>query len=129
MMPYYDSSSALASNRYLNFSTATYTFFMTSKRFGWGNTAYTITKGALHPDGGIAFGKGSQPYTGMLQPVRIYGSETENLTNFNDFANYTPVATFWPCTYNGVAGLWHVEASTFYGNTASSGTLTATDTL
>lgn len=129
MMPYYDSSSALATSRYLVFSTVTYTFFMTSKRFGWGNTAYTYTKGSLHPDGGLSFGKGSQPYTGMLQPVRIYGSETQNLTNFNAFSSYTPIATFWPCTYNGQAGLWYVEQNKFYGNTAGSGTLTAADSI
>ena len=123
MVPYYDSSSGLANNRYLNFSTAAYAFFMTSKRFGWGNTAYTITKGSLHPDGGIAFGKGSQPYTGTIQPVRIYGSETQNLTNFNAFSSYTPIATFWPCTYNGEAGLWYVEENRFFGNTAGVGQL------
>lgn len=130
MVPYYDSTSYLASNRYLNWSYSTYGLFMTQNRFGWGNTAYAYSKGSTHPTGGICFGGGgSAPFTGAMQTFYVYGSDTASLTTYAAFENYTPVATFRPCTYNGVAGLWYVEGNTFYGNTAGSGMLTAADTI
>ena len=129
MLPYYDSSSYLASNRYLNFSYASYNYFMTSKRQGWGSTSYTFTKGSTHPTGGLRFGYGGTPYTGTMMTFYVYGSDTQNLTSYDAFDNYTPVATFRPCTYNGVAGMWYVEGNTFFGNTAGSGTLTATNSV
>ena len=54
----------------------------------------------------------------------VYGSDAQNVATYAGFDNYTPVATFRPCTYNGVAGMWHVEGNAFYGNTAEAGTLT-----
>ena len=126
MIPYYDSSSYLATNRYLNWSNKSYELFMTQKRFGWGNTAYTYTKGSAHPTGGLLVGTtggSTPPFTGKMATLRVYGSDTANVTTAAGFDSYTPVATFRPCTYNGEAGLWYVEGSTFFGNTAGAGTL------
>ena len=120
---YYDSSSVLKSTT-LAFSTTNFTAFLTSKRFGINNTVQSITKGSKHPNGGISFGKSSsQPYTGVLGTVYVYGSGTQNVSTYEGFDSYTPVATFRPCTYNGEAGLWYVEGHTFFGNTAGSGTI------
>lgn len=131
VVPCYDSASALATNRYLNFTYTSFLFFMTSKRFGWGTTSYTYTKGSVHPTDGICFGGGgaTAAFTGAMRTFEVYGSETQDLTNANAFDNYTPIATFRPCIYNGEAGMWHVEENKFYGNTAGSGTLIATDVL
>lgn len=127
-LPYYDSSSYLSSNKYLNFSYNSYGLFMTKNKFGYGTTSYTYTKGSLHPTNGISFGGGgATPFTGFLRTVEIYGSETASLSSYDAFGNYTPIATFRPCTYNGVAGMWYVEGNTFFGNTAGSGTLTVSD--
>ena len=38
VVPLYDSTSYLASNRYLNWTYTTYGFFMTPSRSGWGNS-------------------------------------------------------------------------------------------
>lgn len=124
MVPLYYSTSGLASNRYLNWTTATYNYFATPKRFGWGSTAYTYTKGSTAPTGGLLLGGGgNQPYTGRMGTFCVYGSDAQNATTYSALTAFTPVATFRPCTYNGVPGMWHVETSTFYGNTAGSGTL------
>ena len=129
VVPCYDSASALATNRYLNFSYSSFVFFMTSKRFGWGTTAYTYTKGSVHPTTGICFGGGgaTAAFTGKMKTFEVFGSETENLTTASAFDSYTPVATFRPCTYDGEAGFWYVEGNKFFGNTAGSGQLTASN--
>lgn len=127
MVALYDSDSYIKTAN-LNWSYASYTFFMTPSRFGWGNTANTYTKGNKHPTGGISFGEAgntSAPrFTGRFGTIKIYGSEASGVTTYNGFASYTPVATFRPCTYDNVPGFWHEESSTFYGNTAGAGTLT-----
>lgn len=124
---YYGQASAVSSNRTLAFSTTTYNFFLTPKRFGWGSTAYTITRGAENAASPLILGSNAshngQPYTGAMGEFKTYGSDAQNVTNANDFSSYTPVYTLRPCTYNGEAGMWCVETSTFYGNTAGAGTL------
>lgn len=128
MVPLYYSTSGLASNRYLNWSTASFNYFATPNRFGWGNTAYTYTKGSNAPTGGMLFGGGgNQPFTGRMGTFRIYGSDAQNATTYSALTAFTAVATFRPCTYNGEAGFWYVEGNTFYGNTAQSGTLSVAD--
>lgn len=126
---YYDSTSINSSNRTLAWSYNEFNFFVTPLRFGWGSTAYTYTRGSSHPTGGLSFGYSSnQPYTGRMGLVKIYGSDAQNATTASDLnSNYTPVATFCPCTYNGAAGFWYVEGNKFYGNTAGSGTLIASN--
>ena len=52
---YYDSTSINSSNRNLAWSYNEFNFFVTPKRFGWGNTTYTYTKGSNHPTGGVSF--------------------------------------------------------------------------
>lgn len=124
---YYGQSSAVSTNRFLAFSTTSYYFFLTPKRFGWGSTAYTITRGAENPSGHLSLGSNNahtgQAYTGRMGIFKIYGSDAQNCASTTDFANYTPVYTLRPCTYNGEAGMWCEETSTFYGNTAGAGTL------
>lgn len=125
---YYGSSSNIGGSRTLAFSNTTYSFFLTPKRFGFGNTAYTITKGSGTPSGGVVLGVNAahtgQAYTGTMRAFRIYGSDAQNATTFSEIeTNYTPIITLRPCTYGGVPGMWCVETSTFYGNTAGAGNL------
>ena len=125
---YYGSSSSVSSNRSLAFSNANYSFFLTPHRFGFGNTGYAITKGSGVPSSGVSLGTNAghsgQPYTGTMGAFRIYGSDAQNATTFSEIeTNYTPIITLRPCTYGGVPGMWCVETSTFYGNTAGAGNL------
>ena len=123
----YGSSSTLLTKT-IAFSTSAYSFFLTPNRMGYGNTAYAITKGSAEPTGGLVIGYNAshsgQAYTGRMGIFRIYGSDAQNVTTYSGFDSYTAVYTLRPCTYNGEAGLWCVETSTFYGNSAESGTLT-----
>ena len=123
---YYGGSSALLAKQ-LAFSTSAFSFFLTPKRMGWGATAYTFTKGSSSPTQGLVIGSnpahGGQMYTGRIGTFRIYGSDAQDVTTDSGFASYTPAYTLRPCTYNGEAGLWCVELSKFYGNSAESGTL------
>ena len=125
---YYGSSSSLSSNRTLAFSQGRYSFFLTPKRFGWGNNAFTITKGSGSPSGGLVVGSNSshsgQPYTGKIRGFIVYGSDAQDATDASDlYNNYTPAYNLRPCTYNGEVGLWCLETSKFYGNSAGSGSL------
>lgn len=129
MVPMYDSTAALSTNKYLEFSYSSYNAFMTPNGFGWGRAFYSYTKGSLHPGGHLYIGghpdfPGSAPYTGRVQTIQIYGSDAASNRAFAAFDSNTPVATLRPCTYNGAPGLWHVEAGAFYGNSAAAGTLT-----
>lgn len=128
---YYQSSSSVSAGKTLAFSTSTFNFFLTPDRFAPGTGPYTITGGTSAHSGGIVFGSNAShsgnPYTGRMTRFRVYGSDARNCTTYSDFDNYTPVYTFRPCTYNGEAGLWCEETSEFFGNTAGSGTLTASD--
>ena len=124
---YYGSTSSLSANRYVSFSYERIGFFLTPKRMGWGDAAYTHTKGSNTPTGGIIIGSNvahsGQPYTGSIRKFFVYGSDAQNVSTFAGFNSYTPTHTLCPCTYNGEAGLWCEETSKFYGNSASSGTL------
>lgn len=107
------------------FSSSLY-FWLTPNKWGWGNTANSYTRGSLPaPTGGITFGgwESGNPYSGKMSVIRIWDSTAQNASSYDGLANYTNVATFRPCTYNGEAGLWYVEGSTFFGNTAGAGTL------
>ena len=125
---YYGKSSALSNTQTYAFSNATMSLFLTPKRFGWGNTQFSITKGSNAVSGPLVIGQSSthlgQAFTGRLGWFRIYGSDAQNVTSNSGFDSYTPVYTLRPCTYDGEAGLWCVETSKFYGNTAVAGTLT-----
>ena len=126
ILPYYDNSTYIVSNRYLNFTYTEYTFFLTPYRYGWGNNSYTFTKGSKHPTTPVSFGHYSisgQPYTGTMTTFSVHSGATSSTNTADKVAALPTVATFRPCTYNGEAGLWHVETNTFYGNTAGSGTL------
>lgn len=125
---YYQSYSAVSSKD-LAWTYEQYTIVLTPKRFGFGNSTDLITKGSDAFIGGIVFGStgthSGNPFTGKMGESRIYGSEAQNATGSSELWNdYTPVFTFKPCTYNGNAGMWCVETSTFYGNSAGSGSLT-----
>lgn len=121
---YYDSTSVSKSFTRA-FSSILY-FWMTPNKCGYGNTANTYTKGSAHPTGPLEIGGWSSgnPFSGKMGVFRVFGSDAQNASSFNDFDNYTSVATFRPCTYNGEAGLWYVEGNKFFGNTAGAGTLT-----
>lgn len=128
---YYGGGTALNTAKTLAFSSTRVGFFMTPYRFGWGNTAGNITtysKGSDTPGGGLILGSNSvhngSPFSGTMEQFEIYGSDAQNVTTNNGFASYTPVYTLRPCTYNGEAGMWCVETSQFFGNTAGAGNLT-----
>jgi len=124
---YYGGTGAVGTNKTYAFSNNTYQFFLTPKRFGWGSTAYTITKGNNTPNGGLVIGSNishtGQPFTGRIGNFFIYGSDAQNVTTASGFSSYTPVYSLKPCTYYGEPGLWCVETSTFFGNSAGSGSL------
>ena len=124
MVCYYDSTSYLLASKYLNFTTTSYELFLTPNKFGWDNTSYSISKGSVHPTDGLRIGQdGTQCFTGKMGTIYIYDSSAQNCSTASGFNSFTPVATFRPCTYNGAAGMWYVEGSTFFGNSAGSGTL------
>ena len=129
---YYCASSAVSTGKTLPFSNSSFAFFLTPKRFGWGNTSYTFTKGSNTVTGGLVLGinqaHAGQPYTGRMGTFRIYDDTAQDATSADDLLdNYTSVYTLRPCTYNGEAGFWCEELSKFYGNTAGAGTLTASN--
>lgn len=130
----YDASSPQISGTTIAcaWATSAYSVFLTPKRGGYGGNSATFTKGSSRPATGFVFGQNAAhtnvPFTGAINGwIRIYGSDAQNATSYSDLANYTPVYTLRPCTYNGEAGLWCVQTSTFYGNTAGAGTLTCGD--
>lgn len=118
-------NSVTAQTSTLAFSTTSYNLFLTPTKCGWGSTSFNVTKGSLPPTTGIFFGKNNgttvPAYTGKLGIVRIYDSSAKNVTTYDGFSSYTPVATFRPCTYNGEAGLWYVEGNRFFGNSNTGG--------
>lgn len=119
---WYDSSSNVKSFTE-NRASSSLSLFLTPKRMGYGSTSYSFTKGGTHPTGGIRFGIGANPYTGELGTFSVYGDDAQNVTTYDGFDSFSPVAILRPCTYNGTPGLWYVEGNTFFGNTAGSGTL------
>lgn len=126
MVVYYDSSNYLSAQNFA-WSYTAFNFYQTPKRFGWGNAGYNYTKGNTHPSRGLRLGQWGDThpaYTGYMKTVKIYGSDAQNCQSYNAFGNYTPAVTLRPCIYNGEAGMWNVEQSKFYGNTAGQGTLT-----
>lgn len=128
MVAFYDST-AYVDYQDLAFSSPIYALYMTPNGWGWGNAYHAYTKGNNHPTGNITFGisSNSQRYTGQMQTFCVYGTDAQNATSSSEIKSYTPIATLRPCTYNGEAGLWHVEGNTFYGKTVGTGTLTVAD--
>ncbi|MBQ1981814.1 MAG: hypothetical protein II229_01135 [Clostridia bacterium] len=129
---YYDKSSYVGTKT-LSFYYTNYGMFMTPKRFGYGNDAATYTKGSQHPAATVKIFGGYPTYTSFSGALKgaftVYGSDAQNAANYAALIAFTPVATFRPCTYNGVAGLWYVEQNRFLGNAAASGAFTATNTI
>ena len=121
---YYDSTT-VSGRQTRGFSQSLY-FWMTPSYFGWGNTAHPLTRGSSHPTGVLQIGgwNSGNPYSGWMSTFRVWGSNAQNATSAYDLDNYSSVASFRPCTYNGEAGLWYVEGNKFFGNTAGAGTLT-----
>ena len=129
---YYGASSAVSTGKKLAFSYAKYGFFITPNGFGYGTTFNSFTKGNTGPSGPLVLGNNanhdaSRLYTGTMGTFYIYGSDAQNCQTNSAFDNYTPTHTLRPCTYNGEAGLWCVETSTFYGNSAGAGTLSVSN--
>lgn len=125
---YYGASSAVSTSEGFNFATAErYNLWLTPNHFGWGDQSHSITRGENTPSDGLILGSNTshtgQPFTGTMGVFYIYGSDAQNATSSSDFSSFTPVYTLRPCTYNGEAGMWCEETSTFYGNSAGAGTL------
>ena len=129
--PYYCGSVGTA--HALAFSTATLNAFLTPSRMGWGSTSYSVTNGNATPTGGLILGMmpsyTGQPYSGIMSAFKVYGSDASGCSTASAFDNYTPIATFRPCIYNGKAGMWYVEGNKFWGNSAGSGTLSVTNSI
>lgn len=103
--------------------------FQTPKGFGYGNFFRNYTKGSVIPTISFKLGRASMSevaklYTGKIRTIKIYGSDAQNVNKYDNFAPFTPIATFKPCIYKGKAGMWFVEEGRFCGNAASSGILT-----
>ena len=124
---YYDSTSV--SDTFNRAFSSTLYFWLTPKRCGNYSTASSYTKGSSHPTGALQIGgwESGNPFSGDMGTFRVYGSDAQNASSWEAFENYTPAATFRPCTYNGEAGLWYVEGNKFFGNTAGAGTLTGSN--
>lgn len=124
---YYALSSAVATNKTISFSTAEYNLFLTPNRFGWGSSTVAASGGTTAPTSAIVIGLNSshsgQPFTGEMGTFEVYGSDAKDVTSFSGFSSYTPVATLRPCRYRGAAGLWCMETSKFYPNSAGAGSL------
>lgn len=125
---YYGDTSAVSATHRLDFSTDWFSLWLTPNRIGAYSYVYSFTKGPNAAIGPLMIGTNvshtGQPFTGRMSRFIIYGSDAQNVAQTSDFNNYTPLYTFKPCTYNGEAGMWCIETSRFYGNTAGSGTLT-----
>lgn len=128
---YYGSSAVSGTSLGVAWTYNTYGFWLTPKRVGIGDRAFTFTKGSTLPEGGLVVGMNAAhtgvAYTGRLKMIRIYGSDAQNCESTTDLNSYTPVYTLKPCTYNGENGLWCVETDSFYGNTAGAGQLSVVD--
>lgn len=129
---YYDKNSYVATIT-LRFAYSSYGAFMTPKRFGYGNQSSTYTKGSLRPTSTVKIFGGYPTYTSFSGALSgnfcIYGSDAQDATTYAALTAFTPIATFRPCTYDGQAGLWCVETSTFFGNAAGSGSFIAANTI
>lgn len=127
VIPFYKSSSSLFTNwNYLS-SASVHGVFQTCKGVGMDSTIHTYTAGSLTAPGNLEIGgvPGSTvpPFTGYMKTLYIYDDTTQDVTTYAGFDNYTPVYTLRPCLYGTQAGYWCVETSTFYGNSAGSGSL------
>lgn len=115
----YDTSSNLAvKGEWLQRTYQTYNLFVTPKRYGVGDsTSGTYTKGSEYPYPNVELILGKSPaattangFDGIYRTFYVFGSDAQNeTTHANILANHTPIATFQPCIYNGVATMWHVE--------------------
>lgn len=125
---YYGTTSSISSSLNLDFTTTEYRFFLTARRIGIGTNVTMYTSGSNSPSSGLLIGTNTEhtgnPFTGEIGTMQIYGNDTIGVASYDGFDNYTPQYTFRPCTVNGEAGLWCVEKSKFYGNSANGGTLT-----
>lgn len=104
--------------------------FLGYTKWGTSANALSTTRGSTAPTKGIELGAASSSYryTGALGWVYIYDSTAQAATSYTDLKNnYTPVYTLKPCEYNGAVGYWCEETSTFYGNSAGTGTLSYED--
>ena len=125
---YYQSASTVKTDFTLEWSELQYAFMLTPKRTGMGTYSIIISGGASIPNGPVLIGtnvaKNGQPFSGRMGRFIIYGPDAQDATDSIDLLNnYTPLYDLRPCTYNGEAGFWCMETSTFYGNTAGAGTL------
>lgn len=127
---YYGATGVVSTGQELAFSSARYTMMLTPLRFkaAASISAASITKGPNAPSGALIIGQNAThsgtAYTGTAGNLGVYGPDAKNASDATDLLNnYTPKYTLRPCTYDGEAGLWCVETSKFYGNSAGSGAL------
>lgn len=132
IVAFYDKTANVGYNT-LNFNYKTFASFLTPKRFGYGDSSKTFTKGNLRPTATLKIFGGYPTYTsysGLLSgDFMVFGADAQNAATWEQIMAFTPVATFRPCIYNGEAGLWYVEEKRFCGNAAGSGSFIAKNTI
>lgn len=106
--------------------------YMTPSRCQVPGKLKTFTKGSVMPTKGIRLAyprsnAANRIYQGGMTTFQVYGSDAQSVTSWAAFEGFTPVYTLRPCTYYDEPGMWCVETSTFYGNSASGGTLTVSN--
>lgn len=113
-----------------------WTPWMTPNKYGNGGATKTYTKGAGTPNGVLVVGKTSHAnkYQGFFYAssnlnggcIKILGDYAQN-AGYEDLLSMAALYTLKPCVYNNEHGLWCLENNTFYGNTASVGTITCSN--
>lgn len=99
--------------------------WITPKAFSAADATITFTKGSTPPTNPIILANAkTSRFLGSMGRFYIYDDAAQNVTTLAGFNSITPVYTLCPCTFNGEAGMWCVETSTFIGKTGGSGTLT-----
>ena len=128
----YNSSSSVIT-RTMGFGSPFYSLFLTPNGLGWGTSFESFTKGEGTVDGalciGAYFNRSSNPYSGAFGTFNIYGSDAQNVTTASDLSNYTAVKKLRPCIYEGEDGFWNVQDGCFYGNSASSGSVSVAERI
>ena len=101
---------------------------LTPYRFFGSMSSTNLTKGSVAPTTTLRifkFGSFTETAASLaVGPVYIYGEDAKNATSRTALEEFTPVASFLPCTFKGNAGFWYVEEDRFIGNIGT-GTLSA----
>lgn len=104
-----------------------------SRGGGRSSSLVSITKGSSSSTTPLCImesypGSGMKHWNFPIGTVYVYDSSAAGVTTGNQLAQYTPIASFIPCTYGFKAGMYYVEEDRFCGNSNTSGVIRAYDT-